>query len=184
MSLNEADTRAKLIDPALHERGWREDWIRRELTPGPFVRTGAGYERGPRRADYVLHLPIQGQAMPVAVVEAKAEDASPDAGIEQAKRDARLHSVRFAFATNGHQFHETDLGTNATRGPLPFCLPRQRRGDVFPRHRPRLPNAPSVRPRSRLHQDEPADPAPLRGLSQAPKARCATMRQGRRARSP
>lgn len=26
-------------------RGWREDWIRREQTPGPFVRTGAGYER-------------------------------------------------------------------------------------------------------------------------------------------
>ena len=120
MSFNESDTRAKLIDPALHERGWREDWIRRELTPGPFVRTGAGYERGPGRADYVLHLPIQGQAVPIAVVEAKAEDAPPDAGIEQAKRDARLHGVPFAFASNGHQFHETDLRTNATRGPLPM----------------------------------------------------------------
>ncbi|MCL0074432.1 hypothetical protein M1O50_06180 [Dehalococcoidia bacterium] len=28
MSLTEADTRAKLIDPALHRRGWTEDLIR------------------------------------------------------------------------------------------------------------------------------------------------------------
>jgi type I restriction enzyme, R subunit len=30
MPLSEADTRAKLIDPALHDRGWSEDLIRRE----------------------------------------------------------------------------------------------------------------------------------------------------------
>lgn len=34
MGLNEADTRAKLIDPALHKRGWTEDLIRREETAG------------------------------------------------------------------------------------------------------------------------------------------------------
>lgn len=32
MNLSEADTRAKLIDPALHRRGWTEDLIRREET--------------------------------------------------------------------------------------------------------------------------------------------------------
>jgi type I site-specific restriction endonuclease len=31
---NEADTRAKLIDPALHSRGWTENLIRREETAG------------------------------------------------------------------------------------------------------------------------------------------------------
>ena len=120
MSFNEADTRAKLIDPALRERGWREDWIRREQTPGQFVQTGSGYERGQRRTDYVLYLPVQEEMVPIAVVEAKPEDAAPDAGIEQAKRDARLHHVPFAFATNGHLFHETNLLTNAARGPLPM----------------------------------------------------------------
>ena len=123
MPFNEADTRAKLIDPALHERDWPEDWIRREQTPGPFVRTGAGYERGQGRTDYVLYVPGPNddhEMLPIAVVEAKAESAAADAGIEQAKRDARLHSVPFAFATNGRQFHETDLRTNATRGPLPM----------------------------------------------------------------
>ena len=34
MPLSEADTRAKLIDPALHARGWTEDLIRREETAG------------------------------------------------------------------------------------------------------------------------------------------------------
>jgi len=34
MPLDEADTRAKLIDPALHARGWTEDLIRREETAG------------------------------------------------------------------------------------------------------------------------------------------------------
>lgn len=32
--LNEAETRAKLIDPALHARGWTEDLIKREETAG------------------------------------------------------------------------------------------------------------------------------------------------------
>ncbi len=32
MHLNESDTRAKLIDPALHKKGWTEDLIRREET--------------------------------------------------------------------------------------------------------------------------------------------------------
>ena len=32
MGLGEADTRAKLIHPALHARGWTEDLIRREET--------------------------------------------------------------------------------------------------------------------------------------------------------
>ena len=34
MPLSEADTRAKLIDPAIHARGWTEDLIRREETAG------------------------------------------------------------------------------------------------------------------------------------------------------
>ena len=117
---NEADTRAKLIDPALRKRGWREELIRREQTPGAFVRRESGYQRGQGRTDYVLCLPLQQGMHPIAVVEAKAEDLAPNAGIEQAKRDARLHSVPFAFATNGHQFHEADLRTNASRGPLPM----------------------------------------------------------------
>ena len=34
MPLSEFDTRAKLIDPALHARGWTEHLIRREESAG------------------------------------------------------------------------------------------------------------------------------------------------------
>lgn len=34
MPYGESDTRAKLIDPAIHIRGWTEDLIRREETAG------------------------------------------------------------------------------------------------------------------------------------------------------
>jgi hypothetical protein len=34
MNLYESDTRSKLIDPALHSRGWTEDHIKREETAG------------------------------------------------------------------------------------------------------------------------------------------------------
>ena len=37
MNLNEADTRAKLITPALHSRDWREDFIRREKGAAPLT---------------------------------------------------------------------------------------------------------------------------------------------------
>jgi type I restriction enzyme R subunit len=32
--LSESDTRAKLIDPALHAQGWTEDLLKREETAG------------------------------------------------------------------------------------------------------------------------------------------------------
>ena len=34
MPLSEADTRAKLIDPAVYARGWKEDNIKRQETAG------------------------------------------------------------------------------------------------------------------------------------------------------
>lgn len=46
--LNESDTRAKLIDPAIHSRGWTEDMIRREETAIPVERPRAGTIRTPQ----------------------------------------------------------------------------------------------------------------------------------------
>ena len=42
--LSEADTRAKLIDPAIHARGWTEHLIRREETAGA-IKIGVGGAR-------------------------------------------------------------------------------------------------------------------------------------------
>ena len=121
MPLNEADTRAKLITPALHEAGWSERWIRREQRPGPIIKVGANHTRGPGKTDYLLHVMIQNELIPVALLEAKAAGADAASGLEQAKRDARSHHVPFAFASNGKQFYESNLVTNETRGPLPLA---------------------------------------------------------------
>jgi type I restriction enzyme R subunit len=46
MAYGESDTRSKLIDPAIHIRGWTEDLIRREETAG----TIEIHQGRPRRA--------------------------------------------------------------------------------------------------------------------------------------
>jgi type I restriction enzyme R subunit len=51
MHYNESDTRAKLIDPALHARGWTEDLIKREETAGAIEIVG---DRARRRGKGVL----------------------------------------------------------------------------------------------------------------------------------
>ncbi len=46
MNFSEADTRAKLIDPAIHKRGWTEDHIRREETAGAVEPVSGRRKRG------------------------------------------------------------------------------------------------------------------------------------------
>ncbi len=55
MPLSESDTRAKLIDPALHRCGWTEDLIRQEETKkGIYVVDGKPQRRKKGRIDYLL----------------------------------------------------------------------------------------------------------------------------------
>jgi len=107
MPLSESDTRAKLIDPAIHGRGWTEDLIRREETAGTIELGEAGTRRQPKgRVDYVLRVKVTLESQPVAValIEAKAEHLPPTHGLEQAKlyaewctRNNRLRSDPYAF---------------------------------------------------------------------------------------
>lgn len=122
MPLGEADTRAKLIDPALHARGWTEDLIRREETAGAVEIIGDRPRRRPRgRVDYTLRVKVNvaSQAVSVALIEAKAEHLPPAHGLEQAKTYAacRRLNVLFAFSSNGHQFVEFDCTTGLTAAP-------------------------------------------------------------------
>ena len=80
MTLNESDTRAKLIDPALHSRGWTEDLIQREETAGAIViEGGKAVKKSKGRVDYVLRVKVSSESQPVAValIEAKAENLPP-----------------------------------------------------------------------------------------------------------
>jgi type I restriction enzyme R subunit len=87
MARNEDKTRVELIDPALHARGWSEDLIRREKTPGGTDIVGGRRRKRRGRTDYLLCIPVEEgrPALPVALIEAKAEDKLPALGIQQAR---------------------------------------------------------------------------------------------------
>ncbi|OPX93750.1 MAG: Type-1 restriction enzyme R protein [Pelotomaculum sp. PtaB.Bin104] len=120
MFLSEADTKAKLIDPVLHRKGWTEDLIRREETErGIEIIDGKPRRRDQGRIDYLLRVRVNANTQPVAIalIEAKRSDEPPDKGLEQAKRYARLNHVPFVYSTNGYQFVEYDKFTGKTSQP-------------------------------------------------------------------
>lgn len=120
MSWNEADTRAKLIDPALHRRGWTEDTIRREENTGVIeIAGGKARRRSQKKTDYLLRLKIGEDCQPVAIalIEAKKEKLPPGHGLEQAKDYSRRLNVPFVFSSNGHRFVEYDSITGKTSRP-------------------------------------------------------------------
>lgn len=125
MPLNEADTRAKLIDPAIHKRGWTEDLIRREETVGTVEIIGGKARRRSRgKIDYVLRVKINvdTQRVALALIEAKREGLPPGHGLDQAKgyAECKRLNVRFVFSSNGHQFVEFDYFTGLTAAPKPM----------------------------------------------------------------
>jgi len=131
MPLNEADTRAQLIEPKLKVARWTEKEISREFyykadhqyTPGKIILVGDKVQRGkPKRVDYLLRYT---DGFPIAVVEAEPEDSSPEAGLEQAKRYAQDLGLAFAYATNGHRILEYDFFTHTTRELEEFPSPEE-----------------------------------------------------------
>ncbi|MGB7295319.1 MAG: DEAD/DEAH box helicase family protein [Candidatus Aminicenantales bacterium] len=123
MILGESDTRAKLIDPALHACGWTEDLIRREETDrGIDVVDGKPRRRERGRIDYILRIRVNLNSQPIAIalIEAKKEKEPPDKGLEQAKGYGRLNNVPFVFSSNGHLFIEYDHLTGKTSSPCPI----------------------------------------------------------------
>ncbi|MEX2374375.1 MAG: DEAD/DEAH box helicase family protein [Dehalococcoidia bacterium] len=109
--MNEAETRAELIDPALKAAGWGvvdASRVRRELiTLGRLQ--GAGRRGKQDIADYVLMY----RDHKLAVIEAKKRDAGATEGLGQAKRYAEKLQTRFAFSTNGDGIYRVDMGTGA-----------------------------------------------------------------------
>jgi type I restriction enzyme R subunit len=123
MSLSEADTKAKLIDPALHQRGWTEDLIRREETDcGIDIIEGKPKRRERGRTDYLLRVRVNISTQPIAIalIEAKKRNESPHKGLEQAKKYARLNHVPFVYSSNGHLFVEYDHLKGLTSEPQPI----------------------------------------------------------------
>jgi type I restriction enzyme R subunit len=127
MPRNEAQTRLDLIDPALHDRGWRGRIQVEETTlPQIDVVDGEGRRRlSGGRMDYLLVFPLAegGEPVPLAIIEAKREDKMPDHGLQQGMeyRLGRLHHVPFVFSSNGHQFVCYDEATAEVSEPAPMA---------------------------------------------------------------
>lgn len=105
--MNEAETRAELIDPALKTAGWgiiEGSRIRREvIAPGRLI--GNGKRANSEYADYVLV--YRGEKL--AVIEAKKRDLPDTEGLGQAKKYAEKLQTRFAYSTNGIGIYQVDM---------------------------------------------------------------------------
>jgi len=108
--MNEAETRAEHIDPALKAAGWgvvEGSRIRREypITPGRIE--GQGRRGKPLTADYVLEY----RNTKLAVVEAKAWDEELTEGVAQAKNYAGKMAIRYTYSSNGRGIYAIDMET-------------------------------------------------------------------------
>ena len=112
--MNEAETRAELIDPKLKDSGWgvaEDSKILREyhITAGK-IQTG-GKRAKPLIADYILTYKNQ----KLAVVEAKSDERPVGEGVAQAKNYAGKLNIPFAYSSNGYAIYEINMSTGAEK---------------------------------------------------------------------
>ena len=108
--MNEAETRAELIDPKLKDAGWGDvdgTKILREhkITAGK-IQTGGGREK-PLSADYVLVY----KGRKLAVVEAKSDELEVGEGVAQANQYGLMLRLDFAYSSNGKEIYAINLKT-------------------------------------------------------------------------
>lgn len=114
--MNEAETRAELIDPRLRACGWgivEGSKVLREysITAGK-IQTG-GLRSKKLTADYVLVY----KGIKLAVIEAKSDELGVGEGVAQAKLYAEKLCIETSFATNGKEIYHICMKTG-TEGPV------------------------------------------------------------------
>jgi type I restriction enzyme R subunit len=108
--MNEAETRAELIDPALKAAGWGVEEgskILREyhITAGK-IQVGGGRAK-PMIADYILVY----KNIKIGIIEAKSAEEAVGEGVSQAKKYAAKLCIDYTFATNGKEIYEVSMKT-------------------------------------------------------------------------
>lgn len=103
--MNEADTRAELIDPKIRAAGWgvvKDSIVRREfqITKGE-IRPG-GIRASILKADYVFVY----KSKKIAVMEAKSDEEDVSAGVAQAKDYAKRLKLMTSYSCNGKKIYE------------------------------------------------------------------------------
>lgn len=122
--MNEAETRAELIDPKLKACGWgvtEGSKILREyhITQGK-IQSGGG--RGKKEiADYVLLY----KGIKLAIVEAKSSELEVGEGVMQAKKYAQKLQLETTYSTNGKEIYQICMKTGKEGLVSDFLSPEQ-----------------------------------------------------------
>ncbi|MBK7799248.1 MAG: DEAD/DEAH box helicase family protein [Saprospiraceae bacterium] len=122
--MNEAETRAELIDPKLKACGWgvvEGSKILREynITAGK-IQTG-GVRSKKMTADYVLVY----KGIKLAVIEAKSDDLGVGEGVAQAKQYAEKLNLETTYSTNGKDIYSICMKTGAEGLVADYLTPEQ-----------------------------------------------------------
>ena len=106
--MNEADTRAELIDPQLKLAGWgdiAESRVQREYNINAGEIRAGGIRAGKMKADYVLSY----KNRKLAVIEAKSDEQVVGEGVAQAKQYATKLNLTYTYSANGKEIYEICL---------------------------------------------------------------------------
>jgi type I site-specific restriction endonuclease len=130
--MNEAETRAELIDPKLKACGWgviEGSKILREynITAGK-IQTG-GIRGKKTIADYVLVY----KGIKLAVVEAKSNEQVVGEGVAQAKQYAEKLKLETTYSTNGSEIYSICMKTGAESLVADYLTPEQLWNKTFPK---------------------------------------------------
>lgn len=130
-TMNEAETRAELIDPKLKACGWGVVEGSKVLREYPITagKIQSGGVRGKREiADYVLVY----KGIKLAVVEAKSNELPVGEGVMQAKKYAQKLQLETSYSTNGKEIYQICLKTGLESLVTDFLSPDQLWNKTYP----------------------------------------------------
>ena len=124
--MNEADTRAELIDKQLEASGWITSAktgvrVRREFNINDGEIRASGIRTGRLIADYILEY----NNIKLAVVEAKSNELDVSEGVMQAKLYAQKLRLHSSYAANGKEIYEIDFKGNSEGKVTAFPSPQE-----------------------------------------------------------
>ncbi len=131
--MNEAETRAELIDPKLKANGWgiiEGSKVLRErnvckITDGR-IQVGGGRKK-PLIADYILVY----KGIKLAVVEAKSDELDVGEGVAQAKLYAEKLKLDYTYSTNGKEIYQICMKTGEEKLVDNFLTPTELWNEVY-----------------------------------------------------
>ena len=113
--MSEEDIKLRYITPAIERRWDKQNQMRMEysFTDGRVIVRGTTVARGKRKkADYILYYK---RNLPLAIVEAKDNNHSVGAGMQQGIEYAEILDIPFVYSSNGDAFLEHDIKNGTER---------------------------------------------------------------------